>query len=116
MLTDGSPANSINDDFLPGGALDDAESKDQKSGDAIFDVVAPSMAMQSALLAIKHANSTDAHETIRDASVIGYLYVIDVDETKQRLKIMSPIGGRLPNKAIIWSSWDVAAAMGDMFS
>ena len=73
------------------------------------------MALQSALLAIKHANPSDSHETIRDASVIGYLYVSDVEEAKQRLKVLSPVGGRIPNKAIIWSSWDVAAGMGDFF-
>lgn len=111
-----SAANSADQDFLPGGAYDDDDTKDSKAGaDAILEVVAPSMAMQSALLAIKHASPSDTHDEIRDASVIGYLYVSDVDESRQRLKILSPAGGRLPNKAMIWGSWDVAAGMGDLF-
>lgn len=107
---------STNTDFLPGGAYDDEDSKDRKANsDAILEAVPASMALQSALLAIKHANPSDSHETIRDASVIGYLYVSDVDDIKQRLKILSPVGGKLPGKAMIWSSWDIASGMGDFF-
>lgn len=72
------------------------------------------MALQSALLAVKHANLSDSHETIRDASVMGYLYVSDVDDVKQRLRILSPAGGTLPRKAIVWGPWEVGAGMGDL--
>jgi len=61
--------------------------------------------MQNALLAIKHALPTDSAETLRDASVMGYLYVADVDESKKRTRILSPVGGRIPAKALVWGVW-----------
>ena len=61
--------------------------------------------MQNAILAIVHAEPSDPHETIRDASVIGYIYVAEVDEKRKKLKILTPLSGRLPNKAMLWGSW-----------
>lgn len=113
-LTEDVPASSTNTDFLPGG-FDDDSAQRKHGEDAIVERATPSMAMQNALLVIKHANPTDSYETIRDATVMGYLYVSDVEEGAQRLKILSPASGRLPNKAILWSPWDVAAGMGDLF-
>lgn len=116
-LADRHTASSAGLDFMPGGAYDDDASTDQKPrGEAIFEPCAPSMALQSALLVVKHANPTDPYDTIRDASVMGYLYVSDVDESKQRIKILSPIGGRLPARAIVWNPWDVASGMGDLLA
>ena len=83
---------------MPGDVTEDSTS-------AIFDKVRPSPQMQNAVLAIVNAHAEDAQENIRDASVIGFLYVADVDEKKNKLKVLAPIAGRLPNKAIIWGSW-----------
>ena len=61
--------------------------------------------MQNAVLAIVHAEPHDAQEVIRDASVIGFIYIAEVDEAKKRLKVLAPLSGRLPNKAIIWGKF-----------
>jgi len=61
--------------------------------------------MQNAILAIVHAEPDDAQENIRDASVIGFVYVAEVDEKRNKLKILAPLSGRLPNKAVVWGSW-----------
>jgi polyribonucleotide 5'-hydroxyl-kinase len=71
----------------------------------IFYKVEPSPQMQNATLAIVHADPSDPQETIRDASVIGFIYVAEVDEKRRKLKILAPLSGRLPNKAMIWGSW-----------
>lgn len=63
------------------------------------------MALQNALVVVKHASATDSPETIRDASVMGYLYVADVDETKKKIRVLSPVGGRLPARAVVWGVW-----------
>ena len=66
--------------------------------------------MQNAILAIVQAELNDAQETIRDASVIGFLHVAEVDEKRKKLKILAPLSGRLPNKAMIWGQWPEGVA------
>ena len=36
---------------------------------------------------------------------MGFMYVAEVDEKKNKLRVLAPAGGRLPNKAIIWGPW-----------
>lgn len=83
---------------MPGDVTEDSTS-------AIFDKVRPSPQMQNAILAIVNAHPEDTQENIRDASVMGFIYIADVDEKKNKLKVLAPAGGRLPNKAMIWGSW-----------
>jgi polyribonucleotide 5'-hydroxyl-kinase len=61
--------------------------------------------LQNSLLAITHAEPNDSQDSIRDASVIGYVYVADVDEAKKKVKFLSPVSGRVPSKAMVWGSW-----------
>lgn len=61
--------------------------------------------MQNSIMAIVHAGPSDSQENIRDASVMGFIYVTEVDEKKRKLRILAPLSGRLPNKAIVWGSW-----------
>jgi polyribonucleotide 5'-hydroxyl-kinase len=61
--------------------------------------------MQNSILAIVHADPNDTQENIRDASVIGFVYVAEVDEKRKKLKILAPLSGRLPNRAMIWGTW-----------
>ena len=83
---------------MPGDVTEDSTS-------AIFDKVRPSPQMQNSILAIVNAYPEDTQENIRDASVMGFIYIADVDEKKNKLKVLASVGGRLPNKAIIWGSW-----------
>ena len=77
----------------------------EESNSAIFDKVRPSAQMQNVILTIVNAHPEDTQENIRDASVMGFIYIADVDEKKNKLKVLAPVGGRLPNKAMIWGSW-----------
>ena len=61
--------------------------------------------MQNSLLAILQADPNDSQENIRDASVIGFVYIAEVDEKRKKVKILAPLSGRLPSKAMIWGSW-----------
>lgn len=67
---------------------------------------------------LKHADLPRArgainHEAIRDTPVLGYLYVADIDETRKRLKVLSPVGGRLPTGVVaIWGVWDGEIVVG----
>ena len=91
-------ASDLLNSLLPG---DSDESTPQR----IFDQVQPSSQMQNSVLAIVHADPNDIQENIRDASVIGFVYVAEVDEKKKKVKILAPLSGRLPLKAMIWGTW-----------
>ncbi|KAK0721706.1 Pre-mRNA cleavage complex II protein Clp1-domain-containing protein [Lasiosphaeria miniovina] len=56
-------------------------------------------------LAVMDASVNDPPETIRQAPVIGFIAVADVDEDRRRLKILSPVTSRLGNKPLVWGRW-----------
>ena len=79
---------------------------------SMFEKVSPSPQMQNAVLAIVQAEPNDSQENIRDASVIGFIYIAEVDEKKKKLRILTPASGRLPNKAVIWGAWPEVGDLG----
>ncbi|KAI1982489.1 Cleavage polyadenylation factor subunit clp1 [Ophidiomyces ophidiicola] len=63
------------------------------------------LSLENTLLAITHAASNASLEEIRDSSVMGFIYVADVDDKKGqggKLRLLAPVGGRVPNRAAIW--------------
>ena len=97
-------ASALLSSLLPGDATEESQTP------PIFDQVQPSPQMQNAIIAIVHAESNDAQENIRDASVIGFIFVAEVDEKRRKLKVLAPLSGRLPNKAMVWGAWPEGVA------
>ena len=64
-----------------------------------------SAGMSSWTLTIMDASVNDPPETIRQAPVVGFIAVAEVDEDRRRLKILSPVTGRLDNKPMVWGRW-----------
>ncbi|KAL4951117.1 hypothetical protein BDW69DRAFT_170740 [Aspergillus filifer] len=62
---------------------------------------APS-ALANTLLAITHCPSTSSPAEIRDASTMGFLYVADVDSERGKIRVLAPVGGRVPSRVIVW--------------
>ena len=93
----------ILESLLPGGEPERA------SEQPIFEKVQPSLLLPHCILAVIQADMNDTQENIRDASVIGFLYVTEVDATKKKFKVLAPLSGRLPNKAMIWGAWPATA-------
>ncbi|OJJ50889.1 hypothetical protein ASPZODRAFT_126856 [Penicilliopsis zonata CBS 506.65] len=62
---------------------------------------APSL-LANTLLAITHAPPNAPAPAIRDASIMGFLYVADVDGEKGKVRVLAPIGGRVPSRALVW--------------
>ncbi|OAQ87464.1 mRNA cleavage and polyadenylation factor IA/II complex [Purpureocillium lilacinum] len=65
----------------------------------------PSSLMQHWTLAVMHAANKDPAETVRAASVMGFVYVSDVDEERRKVKVLAPIGGRLGDRPLVWGRW-----------
>lgn len=66
--------------------------------------------MVSTLLAITTAEPGESPEAIRDASILGFVFVNEVDEKTRKLKVLAPLGGRVPRKAMLWSGWPEGGA------
>ena len=62
---------------------------------------APS-ALANSLLAITHAPPTATPAEVRDASIMGFLYVAEVDAEKGKVRVLAPVGGRVPPRAVVW--------------
>ncbi|KKZ62700.1 hypothetical protein EMCG_02909 [[Emmonsia] crescens] len=60
------------------------------------------LALENTLLAVTHAAPNAPLHEIRDASVMGFVYVADVDEKKAKIRVLAPVGGRVPARAMIW--------------
>ncbi|KAI0390381.1 Pre-mRNA cleavage complex II protein Clp1-domain-containing protein [Xylariaceae sp. FL0594] len=65
----------------------------------------PSMMMQNCLLAVACASVRDTPDTIRDANIMGFVFVADVDEKRRRLRILAPVSARLGDRPLLWGSW-----------
>jgi polyribonucleotide 5'-hydroxyl-kinase len=94
--------------FLPGGIEEEDDiGKPLGAGGGKFleRMSQPVAAMRSCILAVLNADAEATEEEIRDSSVMGFLYVVDVDEAKSRINLLAPVAGRIPNRAIVWGPW-----------
>jgi len=62
----------------------------------------PPSALANTLLAITHVAPNAPLSDIRDASIMGFVYVADVDANRGKIRVLAPVGGRIPARAIIW--------------
>lgn len=116
------------DSFLPGGGVDDYTPQEAQESDRAAPLPgivgsyssnttstassnvplkkilppAPST-LANTLLAITHASTTASPAEIRDSSIMGFLYVADVDADKGKIRVLAPVGGRVPPRAMIWA-------------
>ncbi|KAG9235836.1 Pre-mRNA cleavage complex II protein Clp1-domain-containing protein [Amylocarpus encephaloides] len=91
--------NNVNASFLPGGE------EETSAPTTHYEKVEPSGMMLHCILAVMYASLRDTQETIRDASVMGFVYVASVDEKKRVLKILAPLNTRIIDRPMIWGSW-----------
>jgi polyribonucleotide 5'-hydroxyl-kinase len=74
-------------------------------GPEFLEKVDPTSMMQNAVVAIVQAEPTDSPEAIRDSSVIGFLFISEVDEKRRKIRALAPISGRIPRKVLIWGTF-----------
>ncbi|CAK4033763.1 mRNA cleavage and polyadenylation factor CLP1 [Lecanosticta acicola] len=91
--------------FGPGGDDDDdydVPYANKPNSSATFERITPTAAMTGGLVAIKFAEGSDSEQAIRGSPVKGFLSVAEVDETKKRVRFLSPHPQRWGKKALVW--------------
>lgn len=78
---------------------------DPGASSSTLEKVEPSLMMLNCTLAIMYASPRDHPDAIRDANVMGFVYITDVDEKKKRLKVLSPVNARLGDRPLVWGNW-----------
>lgn len=91
----------INSAFLP-----DADgSKEPGGSTAISETdlikLETSAILQNCVMAMLNANVDDPPEVLINAEVLGFVHVVDADDTRKKLKILMPVSGRLPNRPFV---------------
>ncbi|KAK3323798.1 Pre-mRNA cleavage complex II protein Clp1-domain-containing protein [Cercophora scortea] len=61
--------------------------------------------MSNWTLAVMDASVNDPPEVIRQAAILGFIAIADVDEERRRVKFLSPVSGRLGNRPLVWGRW-----------
>lgn len=105
MSADRYEANNENALYRSGDADDVYYDPALSAATDLYTRITPTAAMQNHILAITTASPTDPQDVIRDSSVKGYIYVAEVDETKKKVRLLSPQPGNVPNNATVLGAW-----------
>jgi polyribonucleotide 5'-hydroxyl-kinase len=76
-----------------------------EENEELLEKMEPAPAMAQWTLAVMNASVRDSLETIRYASVMGFVHVADVEPERRRLKILVPVGGPLGDRPLVWGHW-----------
>jgi polyribonucleotide 5'-hydroxyl-kinase len=87
--------------FLPGGM--------EEGNPGLYEKVEPSPMMLHCILAVVYASVADSQDTVRDACVMGFVYVSEMDEKKRRFKVLAPMNTRITDRPMIWGIWPEAS-------
>lgn len=86
-----------------------APGTEEAGDDKVFTKVEASPALQHSIIAVMHARVYDSQEAIRDASVMGFVYVADVDMTKKKVKFLTPSMGKIGDRPLVLGTWPEAS-------
>jgi polyribonucleotide 5'-hydroxyl-kinase len=65
-------------------------------------VPSPPPSLSNCLLAITHVPPNASPAEVRDVSIMGFVYVADVDADRGKIRVLAPVGGRIPSRALVW--------------
>ena len=96
-----SSFRSASSSFLPG--LGGSDSADPNS--PLYEKAPPSPALQGSLLAITTAPPNANEAEIRDANVMGFLWVAENQEAKKKVRVLAPVSASVPVRAMVLGRW-----------
>ncbi|RHZ59936.1 hypothetical protein Glove_360g62 [Diversispora epigaea] len=77
---------------------------DRKVSETQLVKVEPDDSIRHSILALTSANSPD-EQSLLETSIIGFIYVSEVDIVKQKMTILAPCPGRLPKQYLMMGSY-----------
>ncbi|KAK8050913.1 pre-mRNA cleavage complex II protein Clp1 [Apiospora rasikravindrae] len=89
----------------PTTASSDDDFYDPAASETSLEKAEPSLAMSSCILAVVYAHVHDDPDTVRDANVMGYVWVAGVDEAKRKLKLTAPVPTRLGDRPMVFGNY-----------
>lgn len=97
------PGGVDEDDYVPPPAIVAGSSVPLPENQLFEKLSSPPLSMRNCVLAVMNCPpDPDEQEVLRDSSCMGFLYVTDIDEAKGKISLLSPVAGRVPNRALIW--------------
>ncbi|KAF3936135.1 hypothetical protein ABW19_dt0200646 [Dactylella cylindrospora] len=60
---------------------------------------------ENMVVAVLQCDAKEGRGVVGESAVMGFLYVQEVDEKAKRMKVLSPVPGRVPNKALLVGKW-----------
>jgi polyribonucleotide 5'-hydroxyl-kinase len=97
LAEDSFGADTGDDDYEASDAV--ATAAKNASG---LEKITPSLAMTGNLIAIKFCHGQSEEREVRDSTVMGFLYVAEVDETRKRVRFLAPHPQRWGDRALVW--------------
>ncbi|KAG9244384.1 Pre-mRNA cleavage complex II protein Clp1-domain-containing protein [Calycina marina] len=64
--------------------------------------------MLHSVLAVAYARRGDAQETVRDAPVMGFVYVAEVDARREKVSLLAPSSEDIGERPLVWGCWPEA--------
>ncbi|CAR22776.1 cleavage polyadenylation factor subunit CLP1 [Lachancea thermotolerans CBS 6340] len=61
--------------------------------------------LQHALVAISYASRRSSSEEVSASPILGFALIMDVNDTKRKLRVLLPVPGLLPDKAMILTAY-----------
>lgn len=61
----------------------------------------PSSILQNCVMAMLNAQRTDPPEVLVQSEVIGFVHVVEADDSKRKMKVLMAVPGRLPSRPFI---------------
>jgi polyribonucleotide 5'-hydroxyl-kinase len=78
---------------------------DCSAEDEVFVRVDPELEMAHWTLAMMNASIHDPPEAIRQAPVMGFVYIADMDRDRRKAKVLAPVSGRLGDCRLALGRW-----------
>ncbi|WPH04676.1 SAICAR synthase-like protein [Acrodontium crateriforme] len=100
-----------------GGGLDDDDEDDipyankpVKITGILYEKSPPGATLTGSLMAVKYCPGSSNEETVRDSTVMGFVYVAEVDDTRKKIRFLAPHPQRWGDRALVWGPWPEAIA------
>ncbi|CCE62776.1 hypothetical protein TPHA_0D01350 [Tetrapisispora phaffii CBS 4417] len=91
--------------WKPKNMIEDQENMEQSSPSKYTSVEINASNLQHSLVSLTYADRKENESAVQKAAILGYGLVTEVNEKRHKLRILLPVPGALPNKAMVLTSY-----------